>query len=326
MTRARSLPRLLLLLVVLLAAAAAIGLACGPTLGWSDFVVEIRLTSVVLAAVVGAGLATTGAVLQAMSGNPLADPFVLGASSGAAVGVVASYWLGVGSGSPLVFVFASLGAFAAILAVLRIARIGRRMPVQTLLLAGITVSTLGSAVILLYFTLRPSQATTAMLFLMGSLQESRWRFIAMTAAVVVPCVLLGQVVARALNAFAMGESTARHLGVDVDRMKLAFCLLSAAMVGAIVAVSGLIGFVGLIVPHMARRRVGNDHRLLLPACALGGASFLILADAVARTAAAPQTLSLGAITALCGGPYFLLLLRRRSAERDVVTPEPEPKP
>jgi len=319
----RSLPRLFALLVALLAAAAAVGLAFGATKSWNADVFDLRLKGVVLAAVVGAGLASTGAVLQAMSGNPLADPFVLGASSGAAVGVVAAYWLGVGSGSPLVFLFAALGAFAAILAVLRIARVGRRMPVQTLLLAGITISTLGSAVVLLYFTLRPWQATSAMLFLMGSLQESRWRFIGLTAAVVVPCVALGQVVARALNAFAMGESTARHLGVDVDRMKLAFCLLSAAMVGAIVAASGLIGFVGLIVPHMARRLVGNDHRRLLPACALGGATFLILADAVARTVAAPERLSLGAITALCGGPFFLFLLRRRSAERDPVAPERE---
>jgi iron complex transport system permease protein len=323
MTRTKSGARVIATLSVVLAAAAALGLLSGPELGWNERVLDFRLPGIALAAIVGAGLASAGAVLQAMSGNPLADPFVLGASSGASVGVVVAQWVGFASGSPLVFVFSTLGAFLAITVVLRIARVGRRMPVQTLLLAGITVSTLGSAVILLYLNLDAEHATSTMLFLMGNLTETRWPFIRWTAAVVVPCLVAALLVARPLNAFAMGETTARHLGVDVEKMKLAFCVLSSLMIGAIVAASGLIGFVGLIVPHIARRLVGNDHRRLLPACVLGGAAFLILADAVARTAARPHTLALGAITALCGGPFFLVLLRRRSPERDrIATSEP----
>lgn len=321
----KSLPRLLALLLVALLGAAAIGLGSGfhPGFGDLDIVATVRLPRVVLAAIVGAGLATTGAALQAMSGNPLADPFVIGASSGASVGVVAARWLGIRSDSPLHLPFAALGSFAAIALVLRIARVGRRFPVQTLLLAGITVSTLGSAVVLLYFSLKPNEATSAMLFLMGSLEETRWNFIALTGAVVLAGVVAGLCGSRALNALAMGESTARHLGVEVERMKFAICLVASAMIGVIVAASGLIGFVGLIVPHIVRRMSGSDHRRLLPACTLGGATFLIVADAVARTAALPQRLPLGAITALCGGPFFLyLLLRRRGARADAAATEP----
>jgi hypothetical protein len=198
----RSLPRLFALLVALLAAAIAVGLACGPTFGWNEFVVEFRLPGVVLAAVVGAGLASTGAVLQAMSGTARRP-----SCSARRAARRSASWRATGSASDRARRSSSssaLSAFAAILAVLRIARIGRRMPVQTLLLAGITVSTLGSAVILLYFTLRPSRAT-AMLFLMGACR-GRWRFIAMTARS--SCRASPRPVARALNAFAMGESTA----------------------------------------------------------------------------------------------------------------------
>jgi iron complex transport system permease protein len=321
----KSLPRLYAVLAFALLCAAAIGLGCGPQMGFGDLsiVVDIRLPHLALAAIVGAGLATTGAALQAMSANPLADPFVIGASSGASVGVVAARWLGIGADSPLHLFFAALGSFLAIMLVLRIARIGRRFPVQTLLLSGITVSTLGSAIVLLYFNLRPHEATSAMLFLMGSLEESRWSFIALTGAVTAAGVVAGLLGSRALNAFAMGESTARHLGVDVERTKLTICVVASAMIGPIVAASGLIGFVGLIVPHIVRRMIGSDHRRLLPACTLGGATFLIVADAVARTAAAPERLALGAITALCGGPFFLyLLLRRRGPRADAAATEP----
>jgi iron complex transport system permease protein len=310
--------RRLVALLLAFAAAAAAGLLVGPTFSLERDLLALRLPRVALACIVGAGLAATGAVLQAISGNPLADPFVLGASSGAAVGVTAARWLGLPFTSPLLILLAVAGAYAAIALVLRIARAGPRTPVQTLLLAGVTVSTLGTAVVLLYYSLEVEDATRTMFFLMGSLEEGDWRFIALAAACVVAGLLAAQLTTRALDAFAMGEETARHLGVEVERFKLGFCLLSAALVGVVVAVAGLIGFVGLIVPHVGRRLVGNDHGRLLPACALGGATFLLFADLVARTAAAPQQLSLGAITALCGGPFFLWLLRRRVRERDAL--------
>src|SRR5688572_7880421 len=262
----------------------------------------LRLPRVALAILVGAGLATTGGVLQALSGNPLADPFVIGASSGAAVGVIVARWLGVPFTSPFLLLLAVGGAYGAIALVLHIARAGARTPVQTLLLAGVTVSTLGTAVVLLYYSVRPEDATKTMLFLMGNFEESDWRLIGLAAACVAAGVAAAHLATRALDAFAMGEETARHLGVDVERTKLAFCWIAAAIVGVVVAVAGMIGFVGLIVPHVARRLVGTRHRAMLPACVLGGATFLVLADLVSRTVAAPQQLSLGAITALCGGP------------------------
>jgi len=316
--------RRLLVLLVVCAGALAAGLLVGPSFDVDRRMIELRLPRVALAAIVGAGLSTTGAVLQALSGNPLADPFVIGASSGAAVGVTVARWLGLPFTSPLLLLFAVAGAYAAIALVLWIARAGARTPVQTLLLAGVTVSTLGTAVVLLYYSLRVEDATKTMFFLMGSLDEGDWRFIALAGACVAASTLVAQLCARALDAFAMGEETARHLGVDVERFKVGFCLLAAALVGVVVAVAGLIGFVGLIVPHVARRLVGSDHRRLLPACVLGGATFLALADLIARTAAPPQQLSLGAITALCGGPFFLHLLRRRARERDALSRSPGP--
>jgi iron complex transport system permease protein len=305
-----------------LLAALATGIAgellLGPS-GWVDAdVLPLRLTRIALACIVGAGLSTTGAVLQALSGNPLADPFVIGASSGAAVGVTIASWLGIGLASPLVLPLSVGGAYAAIALVLAIARTGRRTPVQTLLLAGVTVSTLGTAIVLLYYSVRVDQMAKTMLFLMGNLDESNWAFIGLAAACVAAGIVAAQLTARALDAFAMGEETAGHLGVDLERYKLGFCLVSAAIVGVVVAVAGMIGFVGLIIPHVARHLVSNQHRRLLPACAIAGATFLLVADLISRTALAPQQLSIGSITALCGGPFFLHLLRRRARERDAL--------
>lgn len=304
----------------LLAAAFALALCVGAA-GWpTRELLELRLPRALLAVIVGAGLACTGTVLQALSGNPLADPFVIGASSGAAAGVVAARWCGLELTSPLVLPCSVAGAYAAIALVLRIARAGARTPVQTLLLAGVTVSTLGTAVVLLYYSLHRDDAGKTMLYLMGELAESDLALIGLAAACVAAGFVAAQLSARALDAFAAGETTARHLGVDVERFKVGFCLLAAALVGVVVAIAGMIGFVGLIVPHVARRIVGPLHRRLVPASALAGGAFLLLADALARTVAAPRELSIGAVTALCGGPFFLVLLRRRVAERDVLAP------
>ena len=264
--------RSLVLLALLLCVAAAAAAWFGPTPGFDPDLLRLRLPRIALACIVGAGLSTTGAVLQALSGNPLADPFVIGASSGAAVGVVTARAFGVPFTSPLLLLLAVGGAYAAIALVLRIARAGARTPVQTLLLAGVTVSMLGTAVVLLYYSVRPEDLTKTMLFLMGNFEEGDWRFIGLAAGCVAVCVVVAQLCARALDAFAMGEETAVHLGVDAERFKLVFCLLAAALVGVIVAVAGMIGFVGLIVPHVARRLVGSDHRRVLPACVLAGSS------------------------------------------------------
>ncbi|MSR45814.1 MAG: iron ABC transporter permease [Planctomycetes bacterium] len=310
--------RALATLVVVMLIAFALALAVGPQ-GWpSEAILRLRLSRAELAIIVGSGLACTGTVLQALSGNPLADPSVIGASSGAAVGIVVARWCGIALTSPLLPLFSVLGAYAAIMLVLRIARTGGRTPVQTLLLAGVTVGTLGLAIVLLYYNFHTGDAGRTMLFLMGSLGESKPELIALAAGCVAICIAAATLSSRALDAFCAGETSAHHLGIDVERYKIGFCLLSAALVGVIVAVAGMIGFVGLIVPHVARALVGHAHRWLIPASAIAGAAFLLLADLVARTAAEPLELSIGAITAFCGGPFFLLLLRRRVRERDVL--------
>ncbi len=323
----RSPSRALALLALVLLAAFAAALLIGPQ-GWpSESILRLRLSRAELAVIVGAGLACTGTVLQALSGNPLADPFVIGASSGAAVGVVVARWCGVELTSRWLPLFTVVGAYAAIVLVLRIARAGGRTPVQTLLLAGVTVSTLGTAIVLLYYNFQTGtgDAGRTMLFLMGNLSESKPELIGLAAGCVALGIVAAGLSARALDAFASGEATARHLGVDVERCKLGFCLLSAALVGVVVAVAGMIGFVGLIVPHAARAMVGHSHRRLIAASALAGATFLLLADLAARTVAVPRELSVGAITALCGGPFFLLLLRRRVRERDALSHELDPR-
>ncbi len=304
--------------LVLLALCIALELALGPGGAPSRDLLSLRLPRVALACIVGSGLACTGTVLQALSGNPLADPFVIGASSGAAVGVVVARWFGIGFTSPLLLALSIAGAYGAIALVLCIARSGSRAAVQTLLLAGVTVSTLGTAVVLLYYSLRATDATKTMLFLMGNLEEGDWSVITLVGACVAVALVAAQLAARGLDALATGETTARHLGVDVERFKLGFCLLAAALVGVVVAAAGLVGFVGLIVPHVARRLVGHGHRRLIPSAIVIGASFLLLADLVARMAVPAHQLPLGAITALCGGPFFLFLLRQRVGERDAI--------
>ena len=307
----------------LLAAVAAIAFSVGGvSLSLSDLVsgtgdagqtartiASLRAPRVALAALVGACLALAGAALQALLKNPLADPFLLGTSGGAAAGAAVAALLSV---SPLLSPAAAFaGAVAASLGVAALARRGRRLDLQRLLLAGLIANAFFSALLLAAFSIASGEAARTMLFwMMGSLANATPGKVLS----LLPYVLFGGAVlvimAARLNLFTVGEENAAALGVDVERTKAVVFLAASLLTGAAVAFAGVIGFVGLLVPHAVRLVAGNDQRSLLPLSALAGASLLVAADAVSRAALAPVELPIGAITAGLGAPLFAWLLLR----------------
>jgi iron complex transport system permease protein len=271
---------------------------------------EIRLPRVLLAMLVGAALAVSGTALQALLRNPLADPYVLGISSGAALGAIIALWVGgrLAAASPLV---AFAGALVTMAWVYLLGRRAGRLASYTLVLAGVITASFLSAVILFVLTLLSTRDVRGIAFwLMGDLSvvtETQLR-------ILLPVVVLGIVTlytfAKDLNVLLLGEEEAAHLGVNVARVQTAVYLLASLLTGVAVSVSGAIGYLGLLVPHLGRMVVGNDHRTLLPTAALGGAIVLMLSDTLARTVVAPAELPVGAVTALAGAPVFIYLLRR----------------
>jgi iron complex transport system permease protein len=279
-----------------------------------DIVWGVRLPRVVLAALVGASLATAGALFQSLLRNPLADPYVLGVSGGAAVGGIAALSLGAafGVGYGVVAPAAFAGAVATTLALQAIAGVAGRVSSTHLLLTGVVFNALASAAIVFLASLANFQeGARVFLWLIGSLSATRPELIGWVAVFLVLGLACALPAARQLNLMALGEESAQQLGVDVPRQQRLLLLATSLMVGAAVSVAGLIGFVGLIIPHLLRLLLGPDHRLLLPTAALGGAAFLVLCDTAARTLFGGRELPVGAITALAGGPLFLLLLRRQ---------------
>jgi iron complex transport system permease protein len=277
---------------------------------------KLRLPRVVLAALVGASLAASGAAFQALLRNPLAEPFILGVSGGAAVGAATAIVLtGTLATSGIVSVAALIGALAAIVFVMRVGTgIGRTLDTRVLLLAGVVAGAFFNACIMLILTFARTETFRAAIFwMMGSFAGATWRSIGGLALAAVPALLILFALARPLNLLAIGEETAAYLGVRTERVKLVAYGTASLLTAASVAASGVIGFVGLVIPHVARMLWGPDHRFLLPASILLGATFVVLADAVARTAAAPTELPIGVVTAFVGVPFFLWLLRRRGA-------------
>ncbi len=276
-------------------------------------VLGIRMPRTLLGVFVGGGLALAGATFQALLRNPLAEPYILGISGGASVGAVLVLALGLaGTSSWLLPLAAFCGALLAIVLVFRVATAaGRAMDVRVLLLAGVVVAAFFSACIA--FILSMSRARTvqsAVLWIMGSLAGAEWREVLVVAAYTVPAAAVLMGLARPLNLMAVGEETAHYLGTDVERVKRIALGVAALITAAGVAVAGVIGFVGLVIPHAVRLVVGADHRTLLPFSFLAGAAFLTLADVVARMALAPTEVPIGVITAFVGVPIFLALLRR----------------
>ncbi len=317
------------LLVLLLAIAIILGVRFGPvpfTTGQVlaaltgrgdartlDIVLGIRLPRVLLAILIGGGLAIAGATFQALLRNPLAEPYILGVSGGASVGAVVVLALGLASeGSWVLPLAAFAGALLAIVLVFRVATAtGRVMDVRVLLLAGVVVAAFFSACIA--FILSVSSARTvqsAVYWMMGGLASADWHSVVVTAAYTMPATLLLLGLARPLNLMAIGEETAYYLGADVEKVKRTALVVAALITASGVAVAGVIGFVGLVVPHGVRLLIGSDHRSLLPLSFLAGATFLTLADSIARLALAPTEIPVGVITAFVGVPFFLVLLRR----------------
>jgi len=328
--RGRALPRLLImlalavasLLITIAAGAAAIPLTdvVRALLGHGDpttraIVIELRLPRAALAFVAGGGLAVSGAVFQALLRNPLADPYILGVSGGAAVGAIGWIVLGAGAWAAGVPLAALLGAVGAVALVYRIARgVGGALDTRVLLLAGVVVGAFCNALIMLLLTLADVESfRSAVFWMMGSLAGARWDTTLMLAAYMIPALLILMSQARALDLLLLGEETALFLGTRTERVKLMGYGVASLLVAASVAVCGVIGFVGLIVPHAVRLAWGSEHRLLLPASFLGGGSLLLLADTGARVFVTPSELPVGVVTALVGVPLFVVLLMRGRA-------------
>ena len=265
---------------------------------------DIRLPRILLAIFVGAVLASTGAVMQGLFRNPLADPSLIGVSSGASVGAS-----GALVGLSLVSIGAFVGGFTATLLVYRLATSGLGTSVTTMLLAGIAIGALAGALnsLLSYFS-DNDMLRQISLWQMGNLSGASWLKVFIMGVVAVLLMSLFPRDSKALNALLLGESEARHLGINVQRVKRRLIVLTALGVGVSVAVAGLVGFVGLIMPHIIRLMIGPDHRWLIPASGLAGAVLLVIADSLARVVVTPAELPTGILTAILGAPFFVVLL------------------
>jgi iron complex transport system permease protein len=330
---ARRVACVLALLALLLAAALLLGLASGPSGldagevaralagggasdAAADIVLRIRLPRVVLAALVGAALAVAGVLFQALLRNPLADPYILGVSGGAALGGILV--LAGGRALGLSYAAVPFAAFAGSLVTLALLYAaggrGGRLDPTTLLLTGVVFNAFASAAIVFAASLAGLvEGARIFLWLIGNLSALRGDVTAAVGAFLLVGLACAIPLARGLNLLVLGEESAAQLGVDVGRLRRVILVGTSLMVGAAVAAAGLVGFVGLIVPHVLRLALGPDHRLLVPASALAGAAFLVLCDTAARMLLPGRELPVGAITALAGGPLFLVLLRRQRA-------------
>ncbi len=277
---------------------------------------EIRFPRVILAAVVGAGLALVGVVIQALVRNSLADPYILGVSSGASVGATLVIIFGAFStfGQFALSTAAFGGALFSVLLVFILSQVQGRISTVRLLLAGIAVSMMLSAITSYIVISAPREEgiRDAMFWMMGSVAGAKWSQLPIPLLSLLLAFIILKLIARPLNLMLMGEDAAATLGIDSQMLKKWLIVLTALLTGVLVSVSGAIGFIGLMVPHMVRLVVGSNHRYVLPLSALLGAIFLIWSDLIARTIVAPQELPIGIITALCGGPFFIWLLRKSS--------------
>lgn len=283
-------------------------------------ILSVRLPRVIGGALVGAALAVAGVIFQGLLRNPMADPYIIGTSAGAALGATVAMLLPLsltffGFGTAPVLAFT--GALATVFLVYRLARVGGGTSVVSMLLAGFVVGAMLTALMFLMISLSDTlyeRFHSVYAFLLGRISVAGWDQIAVIAPIVVAGVVLARLWAFRLNAFALGEEGAAHVGVDVERSKTLFLALGSVLTAAAVCIGGLIGFVGLVVPHALRLVLGPDHRLLAPCSALAGAAFLVIADLLARTLSSSRPIEVGIITALIGAPVFIYLLRRRGKE------------
>ncbi len=289
-----------------------ISTAWAPDRLMADAIWFIRMPRVVMCLVVGAALAVAGAVMQAVFGNPLAEPGVVGVSAGAALGAAVAIALGfTAAGGGGIAVMAFLGGLVATLFVYATARSEGRTEVVTLLLTGIAVNAFaGAGLALVLFSADTASREQIVFWQLGSINGTRWIEVAIAAAVTLPGVVVALTAARRYDLLALGERTASHLGVRVERLRIGSIVLVALMTGAAVAFTGIVAFIGLVAPHVMRMLLGPGHRLLLIGSAVGGAVLIVWADILARTVIAGADLPLGLFTAAIGGPFFLHLVRR----------------
>jgi len=281
---------------------------------------QIRLPRVIGGVLVGMALATAGVLFQGLLRNPMADPYIIGTSAGAALGATIAMLLPINLaflGFGLVPVAAFCGALATVFLVYNLARVGGKTPIISMLLAGVVVSSFMAAIMALLISISDRlqlNLHSVYSFLMGHISVTGWGQIAVITPLVIGGVIGARFLAVHLNALTLGEEGAAYLGVEVERDKILILALGSLLTAAAVSISGLIGFVGLVVPHAVRLSFGPDHRFLLPAAALGGGAFVIIADLLARTLMAPIEIPVGVITAIIGAPFFLYLLRRTRKE------------
>lgn len=319
----KRIPSALALAVLVPAAAGAVALSLvaggtpsGPLR--NEILFEYRLPRGILAFLVGASLGASGVCFQGLFRNSLADPFVVGVSSGAALGAVLAIVLGfhttvLGLAPPTATAF--VGAAAAAVIAYTVARVRGRVPVTTLLLAGSAIGSFAGAMVSILILLNSPRWSEVVTWLMGSMSHpDPWARVKVVGPCLVASVTVMAVYARDLNLILLGEESARQLGVEAERLKVMLLGAGALAAAGSVATCGMIGFVGLIVPHVCRRLVGPDHRMLLPVTVLAGGILLTLADVAARVASPQFPLPIGAVTALCGAPFFVYILRQRSAK------------
>jgi iron complex transport system permease protein len=282
--------------------------------GAEIIVMEIRLPRIIMAGIVGAALGMAGATYQGLFRNPLADPYLLGVAQGASLGAVIGFLLpasGLLLGIGVVPLFAFAGALVSTATVYGLARVGKSLPVTTLILAGVALGALLGSIVSYLIISSGDKLHSIIFWMMGSFSVSQWTDVKM----VLPYVLVGTTVillhARPLNVMQLDEEQAQQLGINVERTKLVLLAAATLITAAAVSFVGTIGFVGIIIPHAVRLIWGADHRFLLPLSVLSGAIFLILADLLSRTVLAPEEIPVGVVTALFGAPFFLYLLRRR---------------
>ncbi|MDF9758701.1 iron complex transport system permease protein [Peribacillus simplex] len=293
-------------------------ISADPDVMLTNIVMNIRLPRVLLAGLVGASLAIAGAAFQGLLRNPLADPYTLGISSGASVGAVLTIFLNISLPFIGLYTLPALSILCSVLTMLCVLtfakKMDRSMKVETIILTGIIFSSFLSAFISLMIALTGDELRQIIGWLMGSVSMRGWNYI----VIILPFFIIGSLTlimnASELNAMTFGEDRAKHLGVNVKRRKMWILIAGSTLTGAAVAVSGAIGFVGLVIPHLVRKIWGPDHKHLLPLSLLVGSGFLILADFVARTIIAPAELPIGVITSLIGAPAFALILLKRRRE------------
>ncbi len=276
-------------------------------------ILNIRLPRILLAFFVGYGLSIVGVAMQGLLKNPMADPFIMGTSSGAALGAAIAILMKfnlVVFGVGIVSVFAFIGALLATFIVYQLAKVKSKVPVTTLLLAGIAVGQFFTAIMSFIMVISSKDVTSIVFWTMGSFASRGWSHLQVAVLPILIGTIIIYIFAKDLNILLLGETTAQNTGVEVEKVKGIILTISALITAFAVSVSGIIGFVGLIIPHIVRMLIGPDHRVLIPASGILGGIFLILADTLARTMISPTEIPVGIITALSGGPFFIYLLRK----------------